>query len=111
MDPESRALLSHYYRDHNVELSKLLHRLGQPLPSWLREELQKGGLCQGERDSIRKLWASSAMNTWPPPSAAPSSSAPTGLSPDCPLTRELAPRHHFQLYASKHVTEALADRS
>lgn len=24
-----------------MELSKLLHRLGQPLPSWLREELQK----------------------------------------------------------------------
>ncbi|XP_053112576.1 bifunctional heparan sulfate N-deacetylase/N-sulfotransferase 4 isoform X6 [Hemicordylus capensis] len=41
MDPESRAFLSNYYRDHNVELSKLLHRLGQPLPSWLRQELQK----------------------------------------------------------------------
>uniref|UniRef100_A0A8C4YIQ0 [heparan sulfate]-glucosamine N-sulfotransferase n=1 Tax=Gopherus evgoodei TaxID=1825980 RepID=A0A8C4YIQ0_9SAUR len=33
--------LSSYYRDHNVELSKLLHKLGQPLPSWLRQELQK----------------------------------------------------------------------
>ncbi|KAM6939685.1 bifunctional heparan sulfate N-deacetylase/N-sulfotransferase 4 isoform 3-T4 [Xenentodon cancila] len=41
MEPEARAYLSRYYRDHNVELSKLLHRLGQPLPSWLREELQK----------------------------------------------------------------------
>ncbi|XP_039769640.1 bifunctional heparan sulfate N-deacetylase/N-sulfotransferase 4 [Ornithorhynchus anatinus] len=41
MDLESRAFLSNYYRDHNVELSKLLHRLGQPLPSWLRQELQK----------------------------------------------------------------------
>ncbi|XP_053559564.1 bifunctional heparan sulfate N-deacetylase/N-sulfotransferase 4 [Bombina bombina] len=41
MDPESRAFLSSYYRDHNIELSKLLHRLGQPLPSWLRQELQK----------------------------------------------------------------------
>uniref|UniRef100_G3VK76 [heparan sulfate]-glucosamine N-sulfotransferase n=1 Tax=Sarcophilus harrisii TaxID=9305 RepID=G3VK76_SARHA len=41
MDLESRAFLSSYYRDHNVELSKLLHRLGQPLPSWLRQELQK----------------------------------------------------------------------
>ncbi|KAK2546010.1 bifunctional heparan sulfate N-deacetylase/N-sulfotransferase 4 [Columba livia] len=41
MDQESRAFLSRYYRDHNVELSKLLHRLGQPLPSWLRQELQK----------------------------------------------------------------------
>ncbi|KAM4809789.1 bifunctional heparan sulfate N-deacetylase/N-sulfotransferase 4-like [Rhinophrynus dorsalis] len=41
MDLESRAFLSSYYRDHNIELSKLLHRLGQPLPSWLRQELQK----------------------------------------------------------------------
>nr|KAF6481204.1 N-deacetylase and N-sulfotransferase 4 [Molossus molossus] len=41
MDPESRAFLSGYYRAHNVELSKLLHRLGQPLPAWLRQELQK----------------------------------------------------------------------
>ncbi|NWU93460.1 NDST4 sulfotransferase, partial [Upupa epops] len=41
MDQESRVFLSTYYRDHNVELSKLLHRLGQPLPSWLRQELQK----------------------------------------------------------------------
>ncbi|XP_072611459.1 bifunctional heparan sulfate N-deacetylase/N-sulfotransferase 3 isoform X2 [Vulpes vulpes] len=41
MDPDSRAFLSSYYRGHNVELSKLLHKLGQPLPSWLRQELQK----------------------------------------------------------------------
>ncbi|XP_061840375.1 bifunctional heparan sulfate N-deacetylase/N-sulfotransferase 4 isoform X1 [Nerophis lumbriciformis] len=41
MEPEARAFLSRFYREHNVELSKLLHRLGQPLPSWLREELQK----------------------------------------------------------------------
>ncbi|KAM9329093.1 bifunctional heparan sulfate N-deacetylase/N-sulfotransferase 4 [Gastrophryne carolinensis] len=41
MDTESRAFLSSYYRDHNIELSKLLHRLGLPLPSWLRQELQK----------------------------------------------------------------------
>uniref|UniRef100_A0A8C5LP71 Bifunctional heparan sulfate N-deacetylase/N-sulfotransferase 1 n=1 Tax=Leptobrachium leishanense TaxID=445787 RepID=A0A8C5LP71_9ANUR len=40
MDSECRTFLSIYYRDHNVELSKLLHRLGQPLPSWLRQELQ-----------------------------------------------------------------------
>lgn len=39
--PQAHAYLSRYYREHNVELSKLLHRLGQPLPSWLREELQK----------------------------------------------------------------------
>ncbi|MGH0161444.1 UNVERIFIED_CONTAM: hypothetical protein FKN15_041203 [Acipenser sinensis] len=38
---QSRTFLSRYYKDHNVQLSKLLHRLGQPLPSWLREELQK----------------------------------------------------------------------
>uniref|UniRef100_A0A8I3WAR5 [heparan sulfate]-glucosamine N-sulfotransferase n=1 Tax=Callithrix jacchus TaxID=9483 RepID=A0A8I3WAR5_CALJA len=41
MDSDSRTFLSSYYRDHNVELSKLLHKLGQPLPSWLRQELQK----------------------------------------------------------------------
>ncbi|KAK7929652.1 hypothetical protein WMY93_006047 [Mugilogobius chulae] len=41
MEAEARVYLSRYYREHNVELSKLLHRLGQPLPSWLREELQK----------------------------------------------------------------------
>ncbi|XP_039702848.1 bifunctional heparan sulfate N-deacetylase/N-sulfotransferase 4-like [Pteropus medius] len=41
MDSESRTFLSSYYRDHNVELAKLLHRLGQPLPAWLRQELQK----------------------------------------------------------------------
>ncbi|KAM9027263.1 bifunctional heparan sulfate N-deacetylase/N-sulfotransferase 3 isoform 3-T3 [Ara ararauna] len=41
MDSECRAFLSSYYRDHNVELSKILHKLGQPLPSWLRQELQK----------------------------------------------------------------------
>lgn len=38
---QAHAYLSRYYREHNVELSKLLHRLGLPLPSWLREELQK----------------------------------------------------------------------
>ncbi|KAG8454040.1 hypothetical protein GDO86_000611 [Hymenochirus boettgeri] len=41
MDTECRTFLSDYYQAHNVELSKLLHRLGQPLPSWLRQELQK----------------------------------------------------------------------
>ncbi|XP_061758101.1 bifunctional heparan sulfate N-deacetylase/N-sulfotransferase 1b [Nerophis ophidion] len=39
MDPESLAFLRDYYRDHNIELSKLLYRMGQPLPIWLREEL------------------------------------------------------------------------
>ncbi|XP_043552757.1 bifunctional heparan sulfate N-deacetylase/N-sulfotransferase 4-like isoform X1 [Chiloscyllium plagiosum] len=41
MDVESRTFLSRYYKDHNIELSKLFYRLGLPLPSWLREELQK----------------------------------------------------------------------
>uniref|UniRef100_A0A8C6ML32 Bifunctional heparan sulfate N-deacetylase/N-sulfotransferase 1 n=1 Tax=Nothobranchius furzeri TaxID=105023 RepID=A0A8C6ML32_NOTFU len=39
MNPESQEFLREYYRDHNIELSKLLYRIGQPLPSWLREEL------------------------------------------------------------------------
>uniref|UniRef100_A0A4W3H1H7 [heparan sulfate]-glucosamine N-sulfotransferase n=1 Tax=Callorhinchus milii TaxID=7868 RepID=A0A4W3H1H7_CALMI len=40
MDLISRTFLKDYYREHNVELSKLLNKLGQSLPSWLREELQ-----------------------------------------------------------------------
>ncbi|KAG8438950.1 hypothetical protein GDO86_005219 [Hymenochirus boettgeri] len=40
MDSDSRAFLTDYYRDHNVELSKLLYKMGQTLPTWLREELQ-----------------------------------------------------------------------
>uniref|UniRef100_UPI00398EAFF6 bifunctional heparan sulfate N-deacetylase/N-sulfotransferase 1b n=1 Tax=Pristiophorus japonicus TaxID=55135 RepID=UPI00398EAFF6 len=40
MDPDSRAFLREYYRDPNIELSKLLYKLGQTLPTWLREELQ-----------------------------------------------------------------------
>ncbi|KAG7465177.1 hypothetical protein MATL_G00173560 [Megalops atlanticus] len=39
MDSDSRSFLREHYREHNVELSKLLYRMGQPLPSWLREEL------------------------------------------------------------------------
>ncbi|KAJ8266021.1 hypothetical protein GJAV_G00125030 [Gymnothorax javanicus] len=39
MDSDSRAFLKEHYRDHNIELSKLLYRMGQPLPGWLREEL------------------------------------------------------------------------
>ncbi|XP_029434510.1 bifunctional heparan sulfate N-deacetylase/N-sulfotransferase 4-like [Rhinatrema bivittatum] len=41
MDLESRSYLSQHYREPNVDLSRLLHRLGQPLPSWLRQELRK----------------------------------------------------------------------
>lgn len=37
---QSRAFLRDYYRDHNIDLSKLLYKMGQTLPTWLREELQ-----------------------------------------------------------------------
>lgn len=37
---QTRAFLTEYYREHNLELLRLLNRLGQALPSWLREELQ-----------------------------------------------------------------------
>ncbi|XP_078267797.1 bifunctional heparan sulfate N-deacetylase/N-sulfotransferase 1b [Rhinoraja longicauda] len=40
MDNDSQALLREHYRDANIELSKLLYKLGQTLPTWLREELQ-----------------------------------------------------------------------
>uniref|UniRef100_A0A7N4NT86 Bifunctional heparan sulfate N-deacetylase/N-sulfotransferase 1 n=1 Tax=Sarcophilus harrisii TaxID=9305 RepID=A0A7N4NT86_SARHA len=40
MDLDSRAFLRDYYRDHNIELSKLLYKMGQTLPTWLREDLQ-----------------------------------------------------------------------
>uniref|UniRef100_A0A668AMN5 [heparan sulfate]-glucosamine N-sulfotransferase n=1 Tax=Myripristis murdjan TaxID=586833 RepID=A0A668AMN5_9TELE len=40
MSPESRAFLAEHFREHNMELLRLLNRLGQPLPSWLRHELQ-----------------------------------------------------------------------
>ncbi|KAJ8418386.1 hypothetical protein AAFF_G00140950 [Aldrovandia affinis] len=40
MAPETRSFLTEYYREHNMELLKLLNRLGQGLPTWLREELQ-----------------------------------------------------------------------
>ncbi|XP_035387276.1 bifunctional heparan sulfate N-deacetylase/N-sulfotransferase 2 [Electrophorus electricus] len=40
MTPETRAFLTEYYREHNLELLRLLNRLGHTLPSWLRQELQ-----------------------------------------------------------------------
>ncbi|XP_041032540.1 bifunctional heparan sulfate N-deacetylase/N-sulfotransferase 2 [Carcharodon carcharias] len=40
MDSSSRTFLTNYFREHNIELSKQLNKLGQSLPSWLREELQ-----------------------------------------------------------------------
>uniref|UniRef100_A0A3B3Q647 Bifunctional heparan sulfate N-deacetylase/N-sulfotransferase 1 n=1 Tax=Paramormyrops kingsleyae TaxID=1676925 RepID=A0A3B3Q647_9TELE len=42
MDSDSRSFLTEYYREHNIELSKLLYKTGQALPSWLREELVNG---------------------------------------------------------------------
>ncbi|EMP24699.1 Bifunctional heparan sulfate N-deacetylase/N-sulfotransferase 1 [Chelonia mydas] len=49
--PCSRAFLRDYYRDHNIELSKLLYKMGQTLPTWLREELQnaRATLARGHR--------------------------------------------------------------
>ncbi|XP_032696111.1 bifunctional heparan sulfate N-deacetylase/N-sulfotransferase 2 isoform X3 [Lontra canadensis] len=44
MDAESRLFLMDFFRNHNLDLSKLLSRLGQPVPSWLREELQHSSL-------------------------------------------------------------------
>ncbi|XP_015447718.1 bifunctional heparan sulfate N-deacetylase/N-sulfotransferase 2 isoform X2 [Pteropus alecto] len=44
MDTESRLFLTDFFRNHNLDLSKLLSRLGQPMPSWLREELQHSSL-------------------------------------------------------------------
>ncbi|MGH0118267.1 UNVERIFIED_CONTAM: hypothetical protein FKN15_049288 [Acipenser sinensis] len=45
MDSDSRAFMQDYYREHNIELSKLLHKSGQSLPTWLREELQNTRQC------------------------------------------------------------------
>ncbi|XP_062859780.1 bifunctional heparan sulfate N-deacetylase/N-sulfotransferase 2 [Trichomycterus rosablanca] len=36
MSPEVRAYLSEHYQESNMELVRLLKRLGQPLPSWLK---------------------------------------------------------------------------
>ncbi|XP_077896102.1 bifunctional heparan sulfate N-deacetylase/N-sulfotransferase 2 isoform X5 [Ictidomys tridecemlineatus] len=44
MDTESRLFLTDFFRNHNLELSKLLNRLGQAVPSWLQEELQRSSL-------------------------------------------------------------------
>ncbi|XP_064177083.1 bifunctional heparan sulfate N-deacetylase/N-sulfotransferase 2 [Anguilla rostrata] len=42
MTPETRAYLTGYFRELNMDLLRLLSRLGQALPGWLREELQSG---------------------------------------------------------------------
>lgn len=44
---QSRLFLRDFYREHNIELSKLMNRLGQPLPTWLREELQNSSWSWG----------------------------------------------------------------
>ncbi|XP_002739829.1 bifunctional heparan sulfate N-deacetylase/N-sulfotransferase-like [Saccoglossus kowalevskii] len=40
MDSQSQKFLQQYYKQHNIELFKLLSRLGQQLPEWLQDELQ-----------------------------------------------------------------------
>ncbi|XP_031435041.1 bifunctional heparan sulfate N-deacetylase/N-sulfotransferase 2 [Clupea harengus] len=40
MAREARAFLAEYYHEHNLALLRLLNRLGQALPTWLRGELQ-----------------------------------------------------------------------
>ncbi|KAI1887086.1 hypothetical protein AGOR_G00202500 [Albula goreensis] len=42
MAPETRAYLTGHFRELNMDLLRLLSRLGHPLPGWLREELQSG---------------------------------------------------------------------
>uniref|UniRef100_A0A8C1F3G0 Bifunctional heparan sulfate N-deacetylase/N-sulfotransferase 1 n=1 Tax=Cyprinus carpio carpio TaxID=630221 RepID=A0A8C1F3G0_CYPCA len=39
MDIQSQVFLRSYYRDANIQLSKLLYKAGQVLPGWLREDL------------------------------------------------------------------------
>lgn len=46
---QSRAFLAEYYREHNLDLLRLLNRLGQPLPSWLRQELQSTSWSWGRK--------------------------------------------------------------
>uniref|UniRef100_A0A8C2JU68 Bifunctional heparan sulfate N-deacetylase/N-sulfotransferase 1 n=1 Tax=Cyprinus carpio TaxID=7962 RepID=A0A8C2JU68_CYPCA len=39
MDKQSQVFLRNYYRDGNIQLSKLLYKTAQVLPGWLREDL------------------------------------------------------------------------
>uniref|UniRef100_A0A8C2A9V3 Bifunctional heparan sulfate N-deacetylase/N-sulfotransferase 1 n=1 Tax=Cyprinus carpio TaxID=7962 RepID=A0A8C2A9V3_CYPCA len=39
MDKQSQVFLRSYYRDANIQLSKLLYKTAQVLPGWLREDL------------------------------------------------------------------------
>ncbi|XP_013178034.1 PREDICTED: bifunctional heparan sulfate N-deacetylase/N-sulfotransferase [Papilio xuthus] len=42
MEERSAKFLKRYYTPHNAALSKLLVRLGRPVPPWLKEELSNG---------------------------------------------------------------------
>lgn len=62
---QSRAFLAEYYREHNMELLHLLNRLGQPLPSWLRQELQSTSWSWGHVLSHTQKSAGTVVCGWP----------------------------------------------
>lgn len=39
MEADAEQTLHNFYRKHNIALSKLLGKMGQPVPDWLEEEL------------------------------------------------------------------------
>ncbi|KAI5645250.1 hypothetical protein NE865_02798 [Phthorimaea operculella] len=43
MEERSAKFLKRYYTVHNTALSKLLVRLGRPVPHWLKEDLSSNG--------------------------------------------------------------------
>lgn len=60
---QSRLFLRDFYREHNIELSKLMNRLGQPLPTWLREELQNSSWSWGGLPCPQCHWDVWCSNT------------------------------------------------